>query len=650
VRDALSKERDGHVLVFLPGAREIQKARELLTAERPSGSARSEQAFEVHVLHGEQPIAEQAEAVRASNRRKVVLATNVAESSVTVADVTAVVDSGLARVAGFSAWSGRSTLSVQEVSQASAIQRAGRAGRTRPGTVFRLYSEANFKRRRERDLPEIQRLDLSELVLQVAGLGQRVEALRWLDAPPAAALTSARELLQRLGAFDADGTALSAVGKRLLDFPLPPRLARLVLSAEELGVGEDGALAAALLSERDIRMAPRGHVWDLPTGLSDVQDRIDAYQEAAYDEFRPAALRAAGLDVQRIGSVRRAFAQLTRKLRSNAAPPSSAEQAERLLRRSFLHAFSDRVALHQPGSHRLILDNGTTASVSPLSVVRHAPFVVAVEVEELGQGSNSAPRVQWLSAIEPDWLLEDYGSRIEMREELVFNSDKLRVEQVSRMGYGSVTLDESRTPARPSPQAGELLFAALQQRSVGFPTQGVTLDSLACRIQVLHDAGLGASLPPAQELSSAQLLRQACATRTSFAELEEVAVEELLLQKLSETARGVLRKEAPEALTLPGGRRVTVHYEAGKPPWIASRLQDFFGLSTGPRIAAGRVPLTLHLLAPNQRAVQVTSDLAGFWERHYPEIRRQLCRKYPRHAWPEDGKGATPPAPKPPRR
>jgi ATP-dependent helicase HrpB len=651
VRDALAKEQDGHVLVFLPGAREIQRARELLTAERPAGSSAG-QAFEVHVLHGEQPIAEQAEAVRASTRRKVVLATNVAESSVTVPDVTAVVDSGLARVAGFSAWSGRSTLSVQEVSQASAIQRAGRAGRTRPGSVFRLYSEANFKRRPERDLPEIQRLDLSELVLQVAGVGKRLEALRWLDAPPARALASARELLQRLGAFDVGGHKLSAVGKRLLDFPLPPRLACVVMTAEELGVGEDGALAAALLSERDIRIPPRGQVWDLPTSLSDVQDRIDAYREAEYDEFRPAALRAAGLDVQRVSSVRRAFSQLTRKLSSNTAPPSNAEQAERLLRRSLLRAFSDRVALHQPNSKRLILENGTTASVSPLSVVRHAPFVVALEVEEHGQGQgpSSTPRVQWLSAIEPDWLLEDYSSQIETREELAFNSDKLRVELISRMTYGSVTLDESRTPAPPSPQASELLFAALQQRSVGFPTQGAALDGLACRIKLLHDAGLGTSLPPAAELSSVELLRRACATRTSFAELEEIALDELLLDKLSDAARSVLRKEAPEAISLPGGRRVTVHYEPGKPPWIASRLQDFFGLSTGPRIAAGRVPLTLHLLAPNQRAVQVTSDLGGFWERHYPEIRRQLCRKYPRHAWPEDGKSATPPAPKPPRR
>lgn len=683
VRTALHDQPSGDVLVFLPGVREIHHARDALSggaAARDGGrdaghngggagrghsgalraSTQHGVDFELHVLHGELPIAEQANAVRPGERRKVVLATNVAESSVTVAGVTAVVDAGLARVAGVSAWSGQSTLSVQEVSQASAIQRAGRAGRTREGRVYRLYSEANFKRRPERDVPEIGRLDLTELVLQLGGMGLAAGELHWLDAPPERALETATEVLRRLGALDATNK-LSAVGQRMLDFSVPPRLARLIVSGEQFGVENDACLAAALLSERDIRLPPRGQVWDLATSLSDVQDRIDAFAEAEYDDFRPSALRSIGLEQGRVHSVRQARDQLKRRARARGTlpPAASTNEAETRLRRCFLHAFNDRVALHQPAAHRLILKNGTQATVSPLSVVRHAPFVVAIEVEDRSQtlpgqpagaqGGRGGARVQWLSAIEPDWLLEDYGDELTTSEELVFNVEKLRVETLSRLSYGSVTLDETRARATPSAAAGALLYDAAIQRKASLLGKRSSLEQLLCRVALLREQGFAKELPPLEALNDATLLQRACEECTSFEELEQVDLSELALRDLSTTAQSLLRKETPDFVTLSGGRRVQVNYELGKPPWIASRLQDFFGMGAGPTVCAGRLPLTLHLLAPNQRAVQVTSDLAGFWVRHYPEIKKQLCRRYPRHSWPEDGRTATAPAPKPPR-
>lgn len=638
VRSALKDQPEGNVLVFLPGAREIQQTKALLENNRPD--------CDLFTLHGEMPIGEQASAVAAGERRKVVLATNVAESSVTVAGVTAVVDTGLARVAGFSPWSGKSTLSVQEVSQASAIQRAGRAGRTRAGIVYRLYSEANFKRRPERDLPEILRLDLSELVLQLAGMGITATDLRWLDAPGAAALTSATELLVRLNALEAG--KITELGHRMLGFGLAPRLARMMVSAERLGIANEACLAAALLSERDIRLPPRGNGWDLPTSESDVQERIDAFEEAEYDDFRASALRNIGLEAGRVQAVRRARDQLKRRTKSQSgvAAPGSREEAETRLRRCLLHAFNDKVALHQPSSHRLILKNGTQASVSQLSVVRTSPFVVALEVEEQNSSFGTNSRVQWLSAIEPDWLLEEYGDELETSEVLNFNAEKQRVESVSRMSYGSVTLDETRTRARPSPGAAALLLDAVLPRKAMLFGKRPRLETLLCRIELLRSSGFGALLPLPETLGERLLLAQACQQCVSFEELEQVDLEAIALAACSPEAQTLLRKETPEFVALPGGRRLEIHYEQGKAPWIASRLQDFFGMATGPVICSGRTPLTLHLLAPNQRAVQVTNDLSGFWQRHYPELRKQLCRRYPRHPWPEDGRNATPPAPK----
>lgn len=646
VRQLLREGLDGDVLVFLPGAAEIRRASEAL-----GDLAKSEDLL-LLPLHGDQSIEEQARAVEPAARRKVVLSTNVAETSVTIDGVTAVIDSGVARVARHSPWSGLPRLELAKVSRASAIQRAGRAGRTRPGRVLRLYTRGDFETRPEHDAPEIRRADLSEALLTLHGAGLAgFSALDWLEAPPAAALAAADKLLGALGAIERG--RITEVGRRMLDFPLHPRLSRVLAEAEARGVARRGALAAALLSERDIRRAARtafgqrGSL-DAARGDSDVIELMERFDEARDARFDAQALGRMGLDVRAVRAVDRARIQLERISKNRGAAPQGLDEEERRLRRALLSGFADRVARRaRPGALELVLCQGGGAKLSQDSVVHDALLMLALDVEErAGKGGNV---VRLASAIEPDWLLELSADAVTESDELVWNAESERVERLERLSYGSLVLDESRTAARPSPAASRLLAkAALGDARVLAADGG--LSTLLRRIELAREHLPEAGFPELGPATTAAALEQAAEGLVSFAELRAQPLALAVSASLTPEQQRLLASELPERIRLGAGRSALVHYEPGRPPWVESRLQDFFGSASGPALCRGRLPLTLHLLAPNQRAVQVTTDLAGFWQRHYPSIRKELMRRYPRHAWPEDGRNAAPPPPKPPRR
>jgi ATP-dependent helicase HrpB len=645
VRSVVRDGPAGDVLVFLPGAAEIRQAAEALAAA-PGGAA-----LLVTPLHGDMPLAEQARAVRPGDpsRRKVILSTNVAESSITIDGVLAVVDSGLARVATHSPWSGLPRLAIAKISQAAAAQRAGRAGRTRPGRALRLYTRHDFDQRRAHELPEIARADLAETLLALAGLGiagDDAAAFPWLEAPPPAALAAARELLAALGALDAGG-ALSALGRRMLRLPVHPRLARLVCEGEARGVGPDACLAAALISERDIRRAARMSFGGTRGGhaghqAGEILDLIDLFREAERARFRPEPLRALEVDARAAESVDRARRQMAGTL-VRGAPCADAER-DRALRMSVLAAFPDRVArAREAPSRTVVLSGGGTAE---LSFDRPSDWMVAVDVQEQAAGARAAGvTLRLAAAIEPDWLLEIAADRVDEVDELRWSDTTLRVERVSALRYGALTLEETVSPAEPSDQASRLLADAALARGIERLPGGDAIPRLLARIAVAREAAPDAPLPALASGDIAALVRAACAGRTSLADLTAAGADQLIMSALSPEGRRLVETLAPDKVTLPGGRAVTVNYDPGAPPWIASRLQDFFGARQGPAVGGGRVPLTVHLLAPNGRAVQVTRDLAGFWARHYPSIRRELHRRYPRHAWPEDGATASPPPP-----
>ncbi|HWV37966.1 MAG TPA: ATP-dependent helicase C-terminal domain-containing protein [Vulgatibacter sp.] len=660
VKRLLQAGLDGHVLAFLPGAAEIRRAAEELA---PVAEARD---LAVLPLHGDLPPEAQDLAVAPADRRKVILSTNVAETSVTIDGVAAVIDSGLARVASHSPWSGLPALQVARISQASAIQRAGRAGRTRAGKAIRLYTRSDFEGRPKADLAEIRRLDLAELLLAVRAAGvEDPRSLEWLDAPPPAALDAAEELLRRLGAVDEAG-ALTSIGQRLAGLPIHPRLGRIAIEGESLGVPEDACVIASLAAERDPRTEARAfggrRAAGKVSGSSDLVELLERYREAERAGFSPPRLRAMGLDPRAVDAVSRASRQLARSIgrggrggargggrgvdRSRGGIDGETEDA---LLRCVLAGYPDRVAKRRtPTGRELVLAGGGTAELAETSVVHDATFLVAVAAEErqARPGASRGGVVRLASAIEPEWLLDLAPDEVIERDEYLWDGDAERVVRLEQLRYGAVALQESRAAAPPSPEAARVLAKEAIARGIeAFAPEGA-IESVLARLALAreHLPEVGFPDPSGAELEA--ILASACERLRSFAELRESRLPDLILGGLGQEQQRILARELPERVALPGGRQVRVHYDRSRPPWIESRIQDFFGMAQGPAICRGRLPLTLHLLAPNQRAVQVTSDLAGFWERHYPSIRRELGRRYPKHAWPEDGRSAKPPPPR----
>ncbi len=560
----------GDTLVFLPGAVEIRRAM------RACDDVARRAGVSVLPLHGSLPPKEQDRALSPASQPKLILATNVAESSITVEGVTAVIDSGLARFAAYSPWSGLATLHVGRVSKASAKQRAGRAGRTAPGRVLRLYTEEDYSRRPEQDAPEILRSDLSQLCLELRAMGiAHVSDIAWLDAPAEAAVERAESLLDRL-------SARGEMAQRLARYPLAPRLSRILVEAVERGVGEDGCVAVALLGS-GVRVDKN----DLLAAMDvDLDHRV----------------------LQHVAQLRR-IARISGKKKHN----------DDALLMSVLAGFPDRVAKLRAGK-QVLLSTGASAELA--GEPPGYEFMVAVDAED--RKEKPLPLIRMTARIEPEWLIDLFPDHVKDQSSVVWNRVAERVDAVSALLYDELVIQESRGAVPDAQAAAELLAEKAVEGGI---ERFVDIGALTDFLGRVEFAGLAVPDIP-------QSLREFCVGLRSFAELKKAAVDlvSVLEQKIG--ARR-FRELAPESIRLQKGRQTKVHYERGKPPWIASRLQDLFGMHDTPRIGPERTPLVVHLLAPNQRAVQTTTDLAGFWERLYPEVRRELMRRYPRHAWPE---------------
>jgi ATP-dependent helicase HrpB len=645
VRRLVVEGLDGDVLVFLPGAGEIRRARE--ACEKLAVDAE----LVVVPLHGDLSPEEQDTAVRPGARRKIILSTNVAESSITIEGVAAVIDAGLARVASQAPWSGLPRLRVEKVSRASAVQRAGRAGRMRPGRCLRLYTRADFDARPEHDVPEIRRLDLTQTELDLASLG--AVDVPWLEAPPEGHVRAARELLVRLGALETAGH-VTETGRSMLRFALHPRAARVVVEGERRGVAEDACVAAAILSEGDIRSSNRARFGDArgqdtATEPSDLGALLDLYREAEDARFSGSVLRAAGLDAGATHAVARAARQLERGARRGTGRAGGEKgrretlSPDEALRLALLSGYPDRVARRvRMGGRQLALAGGGAAELSETSVVREAEWMVALDAEERAHGARGGVQVRLASAIEPEWLIDLFPDEVVERRSVKWNPQAERVESREEMTWAGLVLHASEGTQASASDASRVLAEAARTAGPRAFAPADLLDRWLARARFAASADPSIVAP--DDGAVAEALVSLCEGRRSFEELRHAGLLETLQSRMGAAMRGqTVDRLAPEQVTLAMGRSVTVSYEAGQPPRIASRLQDFFGMTDGPRVGAGRVPLVLELLAPNRRAVQVTTDLAGFWQRHYPAIRKELLRKYPKHSWPED---PTRPAPR----
>jgi ATP-dependent helicase HrpB len=565
----ITEEQAGHILAFLPGALEIRRAmRECSALAKRAGLL-------MLPLHGDLSAAEQDRAVSPTSQQKVIFATNVAESSVTVEGVAAVIDSGLARRATYSQWTGLPTLQVARVSKASAAQRAGRAGRTGPGRVIRLYPIEDYLQRAEYDVPQILRSDLSQLCLDLRAMKiGDVSTIDWLDSPPSQAVQMAEELLDRLGVTD-------AMAKRLCRYPLPPRISRIVVEAMDRGVGEDGCVVAAML-ESGVRVEK-----------SDLLEAMDAKQDARTQKH-------------------------IEQIRKVARPARQPHRNDDSLLMSVLTGFPDRVARLRSGN-QLRLSTGISAELA--GEPTQYQFMVALDAED--RKEKPLPLIRLAARIEPEWLIELFPDRVREKSTVIWSRATERVEAVNSLLYDDLTIQESRgTP--PAEAAAELLASKALEAGIEKFVDRASLDAVMLRIEF---AGL--ELPDVT-----QAVRGLCAGLQSFAELKDLAegLPSMLERKVGAQR---LNELAPAQIRLKSGRQTKIHYERGKQPWIASRLQDFFGMHETPLVGLQRTPVVVQLLAPNHRPVQTTTDLAGFWERLYPQVRRELMRRYPKHAWPE---------------
>lgn len=604
----------GDALAFLPGYREIHRVAERL----------SDAPFRVDTLHGTMDAQDQDRVLRPGDRPRVILSTNVAESSLTIPGVRVVVDSGWARVMRFDPSAGFDRLRTERISKANADQRAGRAGREAAGVCHRLWgTEVNYRMTEDLEA-EIHRVDLAPVALQLLawGVGDPAE-FGWFEPPVRSRWSDAMALLTRLGL--ASGGRITSDGERLSKMPLHPRLARMVDRGFQLGVGFEACLAAAALSERDVlRPAIPGDGQRHVSG-SDLLDRVEAIESDGQSpktvaaRYRPAAGK----------SVRRVAKQLaegrSERQRTEARPVAFAK--------AVLAGFPDRVAKRrEDASAELHVADGKGASLHPGSAVSADDrLLVAVRMTA---GRRGEPIVDVASRVDEDWLNPDLVESLVVVE---FDDGLERVTAARVRRYLAIELSRRAAPPTDADEVHRCLVEAAQRStSRALRVDDPEFQRLRARVEWLRGVRPETDLPPLDDDGLSTLLPALCHGRTSFKELRSIDLSAHLRGIVPFAAMRELDQLAPESLAIPSGRNAKLLYEVGSPPVLAARIQELFGLLETPRVVGGEVPVLVHLLAPNMRPQQITSDLRSFWESGYSEVRKELRARYPKHSWPED--------------
>jgi ATP-dependent helicase HrpB len=611
VQQALA-ETDGDVLCFLPGKAEIDRTMRLL----------GEVDAEVDALHGELGVDEQARLLRAGTRRRVVLATNVAESSVTLPGVRAVVDSGLAREPRFDAASGMSRLETVTIAQSSATQRAGRAGRVAPGRCYRLWPES--QRLDPATRPELHRIELSAFALELKTWGS--SDLRLLDPPPAGTLAQAMDLLRALDAIDADD-ALTAHGRSLLELGVHPRLANAMRRAPAALKGLACDIAALIEARDPMRGEARRS--------DDLRIRI-----AALHALRSGRLDRDGVDRNVLSSIDQAAKQWRRRLRVDNA--READIGTHDVGDVLAFAYPDRIARKDPANpRRYQLANGRGAQLLHESALFGEPWIVIAEIRFDERDSL----IQRAAPLDYAMLEREFSSHFSSGRRLAFNRESRIVEANDEKRFADLVLDRRHVPTPKDAATAAMLLAGIGQLGLDCLPWSEGLREWQARVQSLREWCPELGLPDvSDEVLMATIdewLLPALQGKSKLGELSAEDFGEALRGRLDYAQRRAVDEHAPREITVPSGMSRKLSYTRGEAPILAVKLQELFGLADTPRIAKGRVPVVLHLLSPGMKPVQVTQDLKGFWERTYPEVRKELKGRYPRHPWPDDPWTAT---------
>lgn len=624
---ALEREQ-GDILVFLPGIGEIRRL------ETKLAWLRLDPAVSVATLHGSlsQEAQDRAIASSPAGTRKIVLATSIAETSITVEGVRTVIDCGLSRVPMFSPRTGLTHLETVPVAMDSAEQRRGRAGRVAPGVCYRLWSEAEERQLPLRGVPEICVADLSSLALELAAWGAADPAeLRWLDSPPAPAYRQARELLAQLGALDAAG-ATTPHGRRMASLGLQPRLAHMLLMAASLGHGQLACELAALLGERDPLRAAGGAA---AFAAADVRLRVEALRRAALAGASSGGSSAAAAEAQAWRRIAEEAARLARATGATGAAAGDIENCGLLL----AFAYPDRIAQRRPDG-RYLLRNGRGAAFRHVQLLAQSDFIVAVELDDQGVDC----RIDLAASLDYSDLERHFGDQIEVEETVDWDRESQSVKARKRHRLGALILKDIPNP-NPDPVACmSTLLRGIEIEGLHILPWTKSAKQIQERLLFLHRLNTQWT-DFSEEALTATLedwLGSHVYNMRSRADLQRLNLTGIIQDTLSWNDRQELDQQAPTHFVVPSGSRIPIDYSDTQAPSVAVRLQEMFGLADTPRLGWGRVPLTLHLLSPASRPVQVTRDLASFWRDAYFEVKKDLKGRYPKHYWPDDPYSAVP--------
>ncbi len=626
----------GDVLVFMPGGYEISQT---IEAIRHCPEAKG---YLLLPLHGELPTRDQDAAVARYQQPKVVVSTNVAETSLTIDGVRLVIDSGLARIPRYDPHRGINTLFIEKISQASADQRTGRAGRTAPGRCVRLWSSQEHWERPAHELPEVKRLDLSEVVLTLKAVGVTdLRQFRWLEPPTEQSLADAETLLVDLGALDHRGY-ITETGRKMLAFPVHPRYARMLLAAQEYKCVYHAALVAALTQGRDLLIRKPGRDAEQfrddkfgERAPSDFWILMRGWNYAAQNNFNLDACRKAGvhaLTARQVGPLHQQFLRIAQDEGLDIQPGSVPDAA---LQKCILIGFSDRVARRlDEGTLRCELVHNRRGVLARESAVRNVPLLVAAEIREVEGAQKSVNTLLSLAtAIEADWLKELFPEDLASAVSVHYDSTAKRVCAEEQLRFRDLALTSRRVETPPADAAARILAEEVIQGRLTLKQWDHGVDQWILRLNLLSRWCPECELPPILAEDRRHLIEQICHGAVSYKDIKDREVKSTVKSWLSRAQQDLVDQHTPERLAFANGKKPKVTYVADGHPYIALRIQELYEVKRTPRLAMNREPVLIHILAPNMRPVQITQDLEGFWREHYPRVKQELQRKYPKHEW-----------------
>jgi ATP-dependent helicase HrpB len=581
--------------------------------------------------------------VRPTPNRKVIVATNVAETSITIDGIRTVIDSGLARMARFDPHRGINTLRVETISQASADQRAGRAGRTAPGRCIRLWTQQEHRTRARHEVPEIRRIDLAEIFLMLKAHGVAdVRTFPWLETPEETSMIRAEQLLRDLGAADSGTGCITQLGQRMVSFPVHPRYARMLMAGHTYGCTREAALIAALTQDRDllIRRPPKSVKEAREDLLGDRADSdffilMRAWRYAQQHGFRLDDCRKLGIHAGAARQVSPLFQQFLRVAEEQGLQINEGAADQEAIRKCVLTAFIDQLALRRDeGTLRCDLVHGRRGELARESAVRHSKLFVASEIDEIEHASRDLTVILRLATMVHEvWLEELFPDALTERPEVTFDATGKRVVANQLTLFRDLVLRTKRVGTPPEEEAAALLAREVLAGRFRLKHWTSAVDQWIYRLNGLTRWCSELGLSAIGEEDRSFLIQQVCLGSFSAREIADKPVWPVLKDWLAPGQEELIDTYAPERLQLPCGRKARIRYADDTPPVLSARIQDLYDLEQTPAIAMGRQPLVVEILAPNQRPVQVTTDLAGFWKTAYPSIKQALQKRYPKHEW-----------------